>query len=72
MLLESAKEKFSVRFKNFFYYEFTEGDLTKIQELLNEIRKLTQETKEIDEKSFTQYKQLITLTSKALTLLSKR
>lgn len=49
LLLESAKEKLSVRFKNVFYYEFTEGDLTKIQELLNEIRKLTQETKEIDE-----------------------
>lgn len=36
--LLGAKEKFSVLFRNAFYYEITDGDLKRIQELINEIR----------------------------------
>jgi len=41
LLLSNAREKYSVRFRNAFYYEFTDGDLKRIQELVNEIRNLT-------------------------------
>ena len=41
MSLATAKEKYSVIFANSFYYEFTDGDLKRIQEPRNEIRNLT-------------------------------
>ncbi|HSW54293.1 MAG TPA: hypothetical protein VLH59_04325 [Ignavibacteriaceae bacterium] len=47
--LADAKEKYSVIFKKSFYYELTEGDLKRIQDLLNEIRDLTIASKIFEE-----------------------
>lgn len=47
--LANAKEKYSILFKNAFYYEFTDGDLKKIQELINEVRDLTTSSKAFED-----------------------
>ena len=38
--VSSTKEKFHHRFNNIFSYEFTDGDVGRIQDLLNELRKI--------------------------------
>jgi len=47
--LANAKEKYSVIFSNSFYYEFTDGDIKRIQELINEIRDLSISSKDFEE-----------------------
>ncbi|MCF7533787.1 hypothetical protein [Pseudomonas petrae] len=44
--LQSLKEKFTVAITNGFAYEFTEGDIKRVQELINELRdELTKESR---------------------------
>lgn len=37
-LIEKSREKYDSHFENEFCYEFTEGDLNRIQQLINELR----------------------------------
>lgn len=43
--LENLRKEFSIHITKAFTYEFSEGDLNRIQELLNELRKLVAESK---------------------------
>lgn len=47
--LESLKKQFSVTLSNAFGYEFTDGDLKRIQQLINELRELVAANTELDE-----------------------
>ena len=46
---ETYKTLIEQKFGKGFFYEFSEGDLKRIQVLLNELRDLVRETKELDE-----------------------
>lgn len=48
-ILAAAKEKFTPYLTNSFCYEFSEGDLLRVQELLNELRNEIQNNSELDE-----------------------
>ncbi|NKI49784.1 hypothetical protein HFV06_13940 [Pseudomonas fluorescens] len=47
--LESLKKHFSVSLTNGFGYEFTEGDLKRIQQLINELREMVRANTELDD-----------------------
>lgn len=47
--LEHYKTEFGVKIGTKFHYEFSEGDLKKIQELLNQLRSLISDSTELDE-----------------------
>lgn len=42
------KNKYLIRFGNVFAYEFSEGDINRIQELVNELREITTDSKLFD------------------------
>lgn len=42
--IDSARDKYNTLFNNIFTYEFTEGDLKRIQQLINELRDLLNES----------------------------
>ena len=44
------KNVFEIAFEDVFHFEFTEGDLERIQQLINELRDLISKTKELDKK----------------------
>lgn len=46
--VEMAKQQFSAKFTNLFAYDFSEGDLAKLQSLINKLRKQIQEVKGLD------------------------
>lgn len=48
-VLEKSKQKYEIEFGRTFIYEFPEDDLKRIQELINELRTLISESKEIEE-----------------------
>ena len=54
-VMENYKKAFELKFGKAFPYEFSEGDLRRIQELINELRSLIAATSELDEN----YKQRI-------------
>lgn len=47
--LESMKSRFSVTLANGFGYEFTDGDLKRIQQLINQLRELVSANTELDQ-----------------------
>lgn len=47
--VEAFRSKFSSAFKRGFVYEFSEGDLTRVQSLVNELRKLIAESKDFED-----------------------
>lgn len=46
--LDSLKKKFAVSLTNGFGYEFTDGDLKRIQQLINELREMVSANTELD------------------------
>ena len=49
LTVEKTKVKFAARFKRGFIYEFTEGDIKRIQELINELRSMIVENNHFEE-----------------------
>ncbi|QWB08743.1 hypothetical protein [Pseudomonas syringae] len=47
--LDSLKKQFAVSLTNGFGYEFTDGDLKRIQQLINELREMVSANAELDE-----------------------
>lgn len=47
--LENLKKQMSIRLTNNFAYEFTDGDLTRVQELINELRSHITSSKELEQ-----------------------
>jgi hypothetical protein len=47
--MESFQDKFKIAIGNSFYYEFSQGDLDRVQSLINELRKQIGESKLADE-----------------------
>lgn len=47
--LDSLKKQFSITLTNGFGYEFTEGDIARVQQLINELRNLVRDSPELDE-----------------------
>ena len=48
--LHKFRKQFSTKFGNPFYYQFTDGDLSRIQVLLNELRNIITSSTDFDEK----------------------
>jgi hypothetical protein len=48
--LNKLRKQFSTKFGNPFFYEFTDGDISRIQVLLNELREIISSSAEFDEK----------------------
>ena len=49
LTVQKTKEKFAAKFKRGFIYEFTEGDLKRIQDLINELRLKITENEQLEE-----------------------
>jgi len=48
--LNKFRKQFATKFGNPFFYEFTDGDISRIQVLLNELREIISSSTEFDEK----------------------
>ncbi len=48
LALEEAKSRYTIRLGKTFYYEFSDGDLKRLQELINELRDLIKTTAELE------------------------
>lgn len=47
--LETSKERFAAQLRHGFFYEFSSGDLTRVQQLTNELRDLITKSEQLDD-----------------------